>query len=74
MTSILESSRRINFLTFNIRCLKQKLKMLEVMLSRLNIHLLFLQEHYYKNDEVAGYTVLQKNRSQAVVILIRMIY
>ena len=57
----------MNLLTFNVRGIKSKLKLLKMLLNRLKIHLVFLQEHFMKEVEVInidGYTAIQKNRSK----------
>ena len=67
----------MNLLTFNVRGIKSKLKLLKILLNRLKIHLVFLQEHFMKESEeinINGYTALQKNRSKRAggsAILIR---
>ena len=68
---------RLNLLAFNCRGLKNKLKMLKQILTKFKIHIVFLQEHFYKKNElinVKNYFTIQVNRNNGYggsAILIR---
>ena len=64
--SSIDAQPRLNLLTYNCRGLKNKLKILKQILIKFKIHIVFLQEHFYKKNElinIKNYFTVQINRN-----------